>query len=129
MNNFQDEDDGESGIESTGRKKAWDDELILKRQFSSMVPAFDPRPGRTNVNQIQDFEIPPPGSELPSSSAAPWPQPNVEGAPRLHLTIKNFPGQNVCKCLFKSLFQYIFLCLVLFLCSSGRHARPRNSTY
>ena len=31
--------------------------------FTALVPAFDPRPGRTNVPQIQDFEVPPPGTE------------------------------------------------------------------
>lgn len=43
----------------------WDDEFVLKRQFSALIPAFDPRPGRTNVNQTQDFEIPAPGLSLP----------------------------------------------------------------
>lgn len=42
-----------------GRRRNWDDELVLKRQFSALIPAFDPRPGRTNVNQTQDIEIPP----------------------------------------------------------------------
>lgn len=45
------------------KKKTWDDEFVLKRQFSALIPAFDPRPGRNNVNQTQDFDIPPPGSE------------------------------------------------------------------
>ena len=44
-----------------GRRRTWDDEFVLKRQFSALVPAFDPRPGRTNVQQTQDIEIPPPG--------------------------------------------------------------------
>ena len=44
------------------RRRTWDDEFVLKRQFSALIPAFDPRPGRTNVNQTQDFEITPPGS-------------------------------------------------------------------
>ncbi len=35
---------------------------MLKRQFSALVPAFDPRPGRTNVQQTTDLEIPPPGT-------------------------------------------------------------------
>lgn len=43
------------------RRRTWDDEFVLKRQFSALIPAFDPRPGRTNVNQTQDFEITPPG--------------------------------------------------------------------
>jgi hypothetical protein len=35
-----------------GRRKPWDDEYVLKRKFSALIPAFDPRPGRTNVNQV-----------------------------------------------------------------------------
>jgi len=30
---------------TTGKRRSWDDELILKRQFSALIPAFDPRPG------------------------------------------------------------------------------------
>ncbi|VDK47623.1 unnamed protein product [Anisakis simplex] len=41
----------------------WDDEFVLKRQFDALIPAFDPRPGRTNVNQTQDVELPPPIKE------------------------------------------------------------------
>lgn len=44
------------------RRKTWDDEYVLKRQFSALIPAFDPRPGRSNVAQTQDFEIPSPGT-------------------------------------------------------------------
>ena len=44
------------------RRRTWDDEYVLKRQFSALIPAFDPRPGRTNVAQTQDFEIPAPGA-------------------------------------------------------------------
>lgn len=33
--------------------RPWDDEYVLKRSFSALIPAFDPRPGRTNVNQTQ----------------------------------------------------------------------------
>ncbi|XP_069119002.1 LOW QUALITY PROTEIN: E3 ubiquitin-protein ligase HECTD1-like [Argopecten irradians] len=54
----------EDELEGRGeRRKTWDDEFVLKRQFSALIPAFDPRPGRTNVNQTQDFEIPAPGTE------------------------------------------------------------------
>ncbi|WAR20557.1 HECD1-like protein [Mya arenaria] len=45
------------------RRKTWDDEFVLKRQFSALIPAFDPRPGRTNVNQIEDIAIPEPGGD------------------------------------------------------------------
>lgn len=43
----------EEGFESRpgGKRRSWDDEFVLKRQFSALIPAFDPRPGRTNVNQ------------------------------------------------------------------------------
>lgn len=33
------------------QRKPWDDDFVLKRQFSALIPAFDPRPGRTNLNQ------------------------------------------------------------------------------
>lgn len=33
------------------KRRSWDDEYVLKRQFSALIPAFDPRPGRTNINQ------------------------------------------------------------------------------
>ncbi|XP_058018180.1 E3 ubiquitin-protein ligase HECTD1 isoform X8 [Ahaetulla prasina] len=45
-----------------GRRRTWDDDYVLKRQFSALVPTFDPRPGRTNVQQTTDLEIPPPGT-------------------------------------------------------------------
>lgn len=47
-----------------GRRRTWDDEHVLKRQFSALVPAFDPRPGRTNIAQTQDIVIPAPGKVL-----------------------------------------------------------------
>lgn len=55
------------------QRRSWDDDYVIKRQFSALIPAFDPRPGRSNVNQTQDFEIPPPGAvatQQPSTSAA-----------------------------------------------------------
>uniref|UniRef100_A0A3P9JQ62 PiggyBac transposable element-derived protein domain-containing protein n=1 Tax=Oryzias latipes TaxID=8090 RepID=A0A3P9JQ62_ORYLA len=55
---FQEEEEYET---KGGRRRTWDDDFVLKRQFSALVPAFDPRPGRTNVQQTTDLEIPPPG--------------------------------------------------------------------
>lgn len=46
------------------RRRQWDDDFVLKRQFSALIPAFDPRPGRTNVSQHQDVEIPEEGEQL-----------------------------------------------------------------
>lgn len=40
------------------QRRMWDDDLVLKCQHNALVPAFDPRPGRTNIQQTQDIEIP-----------------------------------------------------------------------
>jgi len=40
------------------QRRMWDDNLILKCQHNALVPAFDPRPGRTNIQQTQDIQIP-----------------------------------------------------------------------
>ncbi|XP_069008939.1 E3 ubiquitin-protein ligase HECTD1 isoform X2 [Embiotoca jacksoni] len=64
-----------------GRRRTWDDDFVLKRQFSALVPAFDPRPGRTNVQQTTDLEIPPPGT--PRSEV----QEEVECTPSPHLAL------------------------------------------
>lgn len=59
-----DDESLENRLVAAGKRKtnSWDDEFVLKRQFSALIPAFDPRPGRTNVNQTSDLEISPPGS-------------------------------------------------------------------
>ena len=67
-----------------GRRRAWDDDYVLKRQFSALVPAFDPRPGRTNVQQTTDLEIPPPGT--PHSELLE--EVECTPSPRLALTLK-----------------------------------------
>jgi hypothetical protein len=45
------------------RHHTWDDEVVLSRQFSAMVPPFDPRPGQHNVPDVRcaywcDFTCP-----------------------------------------------------------------------
>jgi len=55
-------------VGSSGRRKTWDDDHVLKRKFSALIPAFDPRPGRTNVNQTSDFDVSPPSTEDPLSA-------------------------------------------------------------
>ncbi|XP_075469295.1 E3 ubiquitin-protein ligase HECTD1 isoform X10 [Ascaphus truei] len=67
-----------------GRRRTWDDDYVLKRQFSALVPAFDPRPGRTNVQQTTDLEIPAPGT--PHSELLE--EVECTPAPRLALTLK-----------------------------------------
>ncbi len=67
MNLRQEEE--EYDLRGSSRRRTWDDEFVLKRQFSALIPAFDPRPGRTNVNQTQDFEITPPGGSTAVQAA------------------------------------------------------------
>lgn len=66
---FMDDETLENRLVAAGKRKSWDDEFVLKRQFSALIPAFDPRPGRTNVNQTSDLEISPPGSDTDGKTA------------------------------------------------------------
>ena len=50
-------------------RRMWNDELVLKCQHDALVPAFDPRPGRTNIQQTQDIEIPTAGTVAMSSNS------------------------------------------------------------
>ncbi|XP_071078576.1 E3 ubiquitin-protein ligase HECTD1-like isoform X2 [Haliotis cracherodii] len=76
----------------TRDRRTWDDEFVLKRQFSALIPAFDPRPGRTNVNQTQDFEIPAPGAADNGAGE----QREMVAQPRLVLALRApcLPGMN-----------------------------------
>ncbi|KAK7103616.1 E3 ubiquitin-protein ligase HECTD1-like isoform X2 [Littorina saxatilis] len=84
----EDDDDYEDVMEDeeldTRDRRSWDDDYVLKRQFSALIPAFDPRPGRTNINQTSDFEIPTPGTEPPSSPPTPG---EILPAPKLVLSL------------------------------------------
>ncbi|XP_052130677.1 E3 ubiquitin-protein ligase HECTD1 isoform X3 [Frankliniella occidentalis] len=78
-------------VVSSGKRRSWDDEFVLKRQFSALIPAFDPRPGRTNVNQTTDLDIPEPEGEdigPPSEETENIPQPKLQ----LVLRGPNLPG-------------------------------------
>lgn len=92
-----DEESLESRLVAAGKRKSWDDEFVLKQQFSALIPAFDPRPGRTNVNQTTDLEIPPPGGcdEEGAEDVEEEEEEDLENAeqhvmpePALHLTLK-----------------------------------------
>lgn len=87
----QEEDEDDHPTSSDSRRRSWDDDFVLKRQFSALVPAFDPRPGRTNVNQTQDFEVPSPGA---SESMDTSQSEGEHSEPRLCLSIRgpSFPG-------------------------------------
>lgn len=86
---------------SNSKRRSWDDEFVLKRQFSALIPAFDPRPGRTNVNQTTDLEIPPPSTDTEPGEQSANSSSNSSSAtivehtqPRLRLTLRgpNIPG-------------------------------------
>lgn len=92
-----DEESLESRLVAAGKRKSWDDEFVLKQQFSALIPAFDPRPGRTNVNQTTDLEIPlPSGCEDATAAAAEDGEEDelaceeqcLMPEPALHLTLK-----------------------------------------
>uniref|UniRef100_W8ARD3 E3 ubiquitin-protein ligase n=1 Tax=Ceratitis capitata TaxID=7213 RepID=W8ARD3_CERCA len=75
---FMDDETLENRLAGVSKRKSWDDEFVLKRQFSALIPAFDPRPGRTNVNQTSDLDIPAPGTSaeaLRQHEHVPLPQP------------------------------------------------------
>ncbi|KAA0184245.1 hypothetical protein HAZT_HAZT003478 [Hyalella azteca] len=44
---------GSRCVSMSGRRRGWDDDHVVKRTFSCLIPAFDPRPGRVNVHQTQ----------------------------------------------------------------------------
>ncbi|CAF0873085.1 unnamed protein product [Rotaria sordida] len=46
------------GEQQSVTRRNWDDDFVLKRQFSVLLPAFDGRPGRTNINATQDIPVP-----------------------------------------------------------------------
>ncbi|XP_041927406.1 E3 ubiquitin-protein ligase HECTD1 isoform X6 [Alosa sapidissima] len=71
-----------------GRRRTWDDDFVLKRQFSALVPAFDPRPGRTNVQQTTDLEIPPPGVAPGTPRSEVQEEVECAPSPRLALILK-----------------------------------------
>lgn len=63
-------DDDEAEVDTMesrlSKRRNWDDEFVLKRSFTALIPAFDPRPGRTNVNQTTDIDVRTPGSVTPN---------------------------------------------------------------
>ena len=80
----------------SGKRRSWDDEFVLKRQFSALIPAFDPRPGRTNVNQISEVEVPSPAEteNTVEESLRPDDDPCIAPQPKLKLVLRgpSLPG-------------------------------------
>ena len=73
-----------------GKRKHWDDDHVIKRKFSALIPAFDPRPGRTNVAQTSALEVPAPGEDSPTIAA----EQSTSYTQKLSLTLRgpNLPG-------------------------------------
>ena len=73
-----------------GKRKHWDDDHVIKRKFSALIPAFDPRPGRTNVAQTSDLEVPAPSEDIPTIT----PDQTSSYSQKLSLTLRgpNLPG-------------------------------------
>lgn len=89
---FMDDESLENRLVAAGKRKSWDDEYVLKRKFSALIPAFDPRPGRTNVNQTSDIEIPPPKTEPAFSKNDVDFSPVINSQPSLYLILR---GPNI----------------------------------
>ena len=70
------------------------EEFVLKCQFSALIPSFDPRPGKSNINQIQDITVPPPPSPTVQPTTATTPvasnkQPKyILPSPKIELYLK-----------------------------------------
>ena len=84
----------EQGLSSTevqnifGKRKHWDDDHVLK--FSVLIPAFNPRLGRTILNQTSDLEVPIPIAGLSTITSKPPTSPTL----RLSLSVRgpSMPG-------------------------------------
>lgn len=117
------------------KRDAWDDEFILKRQFSALIPAFDPRPGRTNVNQTSDIEVPPPDDACDSGSSSQVivseTPVDLHQPPKIHLTLKgpNLPGKTPSSYVFHQELEFslkartLMKCLTYLLLFSCRNSR------
>lgn len=99
---LMDDESLENRLAGVSKRKSWDDEFVLKRQFSALIPAFDPRPGRTNVNQTSDLEIPPPGASSETTRSSEHTQtiqqpvlsltlrgPGIGGVPDVEVELRN----------------------------------------
>ncbi|KAK2707662.1 hypothetical protein QYM36_015378 [Artemia franciscana] len=85
---FSNDEIHELGIR-VSKCNGWDDEFVLKRQFSASIPTFDPRSERINVHQASDIEIPTPGYEATEQEMA-----IDDQATKLRLVLKGpgYPG-------------------------------------
>uniref|UniRef100_A0A1I7V093 E3 ubiquitin-protein ligase n=1 Tax=Caenorhabditis tropicalis TaxID=1561998 RepID=A0A1I7V093_9PELO len=57
-------------VVASSRTPPWEDETVVKCSFEALIPAFDPRPGRSNVNQTLEVELPPVFNEFGNSKSS-----------------------------------------------------------
>lgn len=84
--------DGRNITINSTKRRSWDDEYVLKGQFSALIPAFDPRPGRVNVNQTTDLDVPPPGTTEKTEGSTPVIDTTHQPKIQLYLRGPNIPG-------------------------------------
>ena len=75
-----------------GRRR-WDNSHVLRKHLSFLVPAFDPRPGKSFIPALQDFNVPPPGSEQPEKHTI-----SSSSQPALKLSLKVCGGRGCGVC-------------------------------
>jgi E3 ubiquitin-protein ligase HECTD1 len=106
----QDEEEEDDMYEemAVGRR-SWEEDYVLKQAFPALVPAFDPRPGRSNISQIQNFEVPPPGSEQQTGNREPVsPQPQLQPV-KLELILRSADTEVLLEDGSRSVFHYVQL--------------------
>ena len=54
--------DHHSNAGKKNNMKLWNDDYTIKHKLNDLLPPFDPRPGRVNLPQTLDLEIPTPGN-------------------------------------------------------------------
>lgn len=78
------EDEDEYGYEDPFlmRSRGWDSSHVMRKELASLVPVFDPRPGRHIISALKELDIPAPGAEQADK------QNVVHTGPKLKLTLK-----------------------------------------
>lgn len=80
---------------TSSRRKTWDEEHVIKRKFSALIPAFDPRPGRTNVNQTSDLDVSLPAATVGSEAEDVMPQGSINSFSLKDLLFDNDSSERI----------------------------------
>ena len=70
------------------RSRGWDSSHVMRKELASLVPVFDPRPGRHIISALKELDIPAPGAEQADK------QNVVHTGPKLKLTLKVSTGRS-----------------------------------